>query len=116
MITITCRFTFLDSCAARAAVIGRRALVAWWVTRGAVPAAATTDDCPTIRAGTAAAATTIEIVLLLPCALRAAPAVPRILVSPRKRSGIGRVMTQALRVYWEPPREPGCSWTIKRDL
>ena len=62
MITITWRFTFLDSWAASAGVIGAVAM-SW-----AAGAATATADWPTTRAGTAAAAAIREMTLLLACA------------------------------------------------
>src|SRR5215472_8120021 len=85
MITITCWFTFCDSWAASPGVIG--CCAAFWAAGAAVAAAAATD-CPAIKAGTATAATTREMVLLLACARSARPAMrPRMIASSRGRPG-----------------------------
>src|SRR5262249_23732480 len=83
MITITCRFTFLDSWAASAGVIGAVAMSC------ADGAATATADWPTTRAGTAAAAAIREMALLLAFA-RSAPPVMRPGMLPHLGGGRGQ--------------------------
>ena len=76
MITITCLFTFCDSCAASAVVIGCCAKLRAADAVGAAGAAAAVlaNDWPATRAGTHAAAINAEMVLVLGRANGAPPA------------------------------------------
>ena len=82
MITITWRFTFFDSWAASAGVIGAVAML--W----AAGAATATADWPTTRAGTAAAAAIREMTLLRAGA-RSVPPVMRPCMLPHLGGGRG---------------------------
>jgi hypothetical protein len=82
MITITCWFTFCDSCAASAGVIGASATFG---AAGTAVAAAAATDCPATRAGTDTAAMTREMALLLACAR--APPFMRLCMLPHLQGG-----------------------------